>query len=107
MATTTTCFTGVDLHKLSIYHVLVTLFKRPYDIEVARNRSALGNVLALGASDRDITAVFMKIIGHIGHFRWLGQNVWWKISQIWMKYIKPIGQMSDESWKFFRSTALQ
>ena len=43
---------------------------------------------------------------HIGHFRWLGPNVWWEISQIWIEYIKPIGQMSDESWKFFRYTAL-
>ena len=39
----------------------------------------------------------MKIIGHIGHFRWLGPNVWWEISQIWIDYIKPIGQMFDES----------
>ena len=30
----------------------------------------------------------MKIIGHIGHFRWLGPNVWWEISQIWIEYIK-------------------
>ena len=50
-------------------------------------------------------SVFMKIIGHIGHFRWLGPNVWREISQIWIEYIKPIGQMSDESWKFFRYTA--
>ena len=49
--------------------------------------------------------VFMKIIGHIGHFRWLGPNVWWEISQIWIEYIKPIRQMSDESWKFFGYTA--
>ena len=43
-------------------------------------------------------AVFTKIIGHIRHFRWLGPNVWWEISQIWIEYIKPVGQMSDESW---------
>ena len=51
-----------------------------------------------------VSAVFMKIIGHIGHFWWLGPNVWWEISQIWIEYIKPIGQMSDESWKFFGYT---
>ena len=47
--------------------------------------------------------VFMKIIGH---FWWLGPNVWWEISQIWIKYIKPIGQIdvTDESWKFFGYT---
>ena len=49
-------------------------------------------------------AVFTKIIGHVGHFRWLGPNVWWEISQIWIEYIKPIGQMSDEPWKFFMNT---
>ena len=46
--------------------------------------------------------VFMKIIGHVRHFRWLGPNVWWEISQIWIECIKLIRQMSDESWKFFR-----
>ena len=51
------------------------------------------------------SAVFTKIIGHVGHFRWLGPNVWWEISQIWIEYIKPIGQMSDEPWKFFMNTA--
>ena len=50
-------------------------------------------------------AVFMKIIGHIRNFRWLGPNVWWGIIQIWIEYIKPIEQMSDESWKFFRYIA--
>ena len=50
---------------------------------------------------------FMKIIGHVRHFRWLGPNVWWEISQIWIQYIKPIGQMSDEPWKFFSYTAQQ
>ena len=50
-------------------------------------------------------AAFMKIIGHIGHFQWLGPNDWWEISQIWID-IKPIGQMSDEPWKFFGYTAL-
>ena len=49
-------------------------------------------------------SVFTKIIGHVGHFRWLGPNVWWEISQIWIEYIKPIGQMSDEPWKFFMNT---
>ena len=49
-------------------------------------------------------AVFMKVVGHIRHFQWLGPNVWWEISQI---FIKPIGQMSHESWKFFGYTGLE
>ena len=48
--------------------------------------------------------MFTKIIGHVGHFRWLGPNVLWEISRIWIEYIKPIGQMSDESLKFFGYT---
>ena len=40
--------------------------------------------------------VFMKIIGHVRHFWWLGPNVWWEVSQVWIEYIKP-----DEPWKFF------
>ena len=48
--------------------------------------------------------VFTKIIGHVGHFRWLGPNVWWEISQFWIEYIKPITQMSDEAWKFSGNT---
>ena len=36
-------------------------------------------------------AVFTKINGHDEH-------VWWEISQIWIEYIKPIRQMSDEPW---------
>ena len=51
------------------------------------------------------TPVFTKIIGHVGHFRWLGPNVRWEIWRILIEYIKPIGQMSDESWKFFGYTA--
>ena len=50
--------------------------------------------------------VFTKIIGHVGHFRWLGPNVRWEIWRILIEYIKPIGQMSDESWKFFGYTDL-
>ena len=50
--------------------------------------------------------VFTKIIGHVGHFRWLGPNVRWEIWRILIEYIKPIGQMSDESWKFFGYTGL-
>ena len=50
-------------------------------------------------------AMVMKIIGHVGHFRWLGPNVWWEISQFWIEYIKPIGQLSDGPWKFFVNTA--
>ena len=37
-------------------------------------------------------------------FRWLGPNVWWEISQIWIEHIKPIGQMSDRPWTFFGYT---
>ena len=48
----------------------------------------------------------MKIIVHIRHFWWLGPNVWWGISQIWVEYMKPIRQMSDETWKFFGYTAV-
>ena len=62
------------------------------------------NVFIKWYMDWCVSPVFMKIIGHIGHFRWLGPNVWWEISQIWIEYIKPIGQMSDESWKFFGYT---
>ena len=56
--------------------------------------------------DISAIAVFMKIIGHVRHFRWLGPNVWWEISQIWIEYIKLIRQMSDEPWKFFGYTAI-
>ena len=55
-------------------------------------------------SPRVESTMFMKTMRHIGHFRWLGPNVSWEISQIWIEYIKPIGQMSDESWKFFGYT---
>ena len=48
----------------------------------------------------------MKIIGHIGYFWWLDPNVLWEFSQIWIEYIKPIGQMSNESRKFFQYTVL-
>ena len=48
----------------------------------------------------------MKIIGHVGHFRWLRPNVWCKISQLWIEYIKLFGQMSDETWKFFGFTVI-
>ena len=41
---------------------------------------------------------------NVGHFRWLGSNVWWEISQIYIEHIKPIRQMSDEPWKFFANT---
>ena len=51
-------------------------------------------------------AVFAKIIGHVGHFRWLGPKSWWEISQLWIKYIKSIRQMSDEPWKFVGYTAV-
>ena len=46
------------------------------------------------------TSVFTKILEHNRHFHRLGPNVWWEISQIWIEFIKPIGQMSDELWKF-------
>ena len=54
--------------------------------------------------------LFMKINdGHVRHFRWLGPNVWWawETSQIWIEYIKPIRQMSDEPWKFFGYTGMK
>ena len=41
------------------YHVSVTHYKRPYVAQMARNRSTLSSVLALGASNRD-TAVFLS-----------------------------------------------
>ena len=47
-----------------------------------------------------------KNVRHVGHFRWLGPNVWWEISQICMEYIKSIRQMSGEPWKFFAYTAV-
>ena len=45
-----------------------------------------------------------KNAGHVGHFQWLGPNVWWEISQVYVEYLKPIRQMSDEP-KFFAYTA--
>ena len=53
-----------------------------------------------------IKSVYAKYVGHVKHFRWLGPNVWWEILQIYIEYIKPIRQMSDEPWKFFAYTAL-
>ena len=49
-------------------------------------------------------AVEAKNVGHAGHIRWLGPNVWWEISQIYIEYVKAIRQMSDEPWKFFAYT---
>ena len=53
-------------------------------------------------------AVFTKIIRHIWHFRWLGPNVRWDFTNLnriqYIVNIKPIGQMSDEPWKFFGYT---
>ena len=43
-------------------------------------------------SETGPSAVFMKIIRHVGHFRWLGPNVWWEISHIWLQYVQPIRQ---------------
>ena len=37
------------------YHVSVTHYKRPYDAQMAQNRSTLDTVLALSASNRDNT----------------------------------------------------
>ena len=51
------------------------------------------------------STVLMKIIGHVRHFRWLGPNVWVQISQTWIEYIKPIGQISDEPWRFSATLA--
>ena len=60
IATTTTCFTGVGLHKFS----WVNNNKHPYDAEMAQNRSALSSVLAPDASIRNITvfSCFLKSI---------------------------------------------
>ena len=49
-------------------------------------------------------AMFTNIIGHVGYLWWVGPNVWWEISQIWIEYIQPIEQMSDEPWKFLGYT---
>ena len=35
----------------------------------------------------------------------LAQMSWQKISRIWIEYIKIIGQMFDEPWKFFGYTS--
>ena len=51
-------FQKVDQHAVWAcmnYHVSVTHYKRPYDAKLAWNRSALGSVLATGASNRDFT----------------------------------------------------
>ena len=69
------------------------------------SKTSANTLVILQSCTKPSNSVFMKIIRHIGHFRWLGPNVWWGISQIWKEYIKPIKQMSDESWKFFGYTA--
>ena len=61
--------------------------------------SHLTKMVTLHTADNDISV--HENHGHVGHFRWLGPNVWWENSQISIIYIKPIGQMSDEPWKFF------
>ena len=64
-------------------------------------------VLSLQTDGQVITiTVLTKIIGHVAHFRWPGPNVWCEISQIWIEYIKPMRQMSDEPRKFFSYTAI-
>ena len=55
MAATTTCFTGV--WACINYHVSLTHYKHPYDAQMARNGSALGSVLLLGASNRGNTDI--------------------------------------------------
>ena len=52
MVATQTCFTVFGLFKSSY---VKTHYKRPRDAKMARNRSALQDVLAQGASNRDIT----------------------------------------------------
>ena len=54
MAATTTCLL---VRACRNYHASVTHYKRPYDAKMARNRSALGIVLAPGASNRDNTVI--------------------------------------------------
>ena len=54
MVATKTCFTVVDLFK-PLY--VKTQYKWPVMPKMARNRSALHDVLAQGASNRDITVV--------------------------------------------------
>ena len=52
----------------------------------------------------DKYTVFMKIIGHVRHFRWIYPNVWWEISQIWIEYIEPIRQNVWWTMKVFLAT---
>ena len=42
-----------------------------------------------------------KVIGNVRHFRWLGPNVWWEISQIWTELRKD--HLKNVWWtiKFF------
>ena len=56
------------------------------------------DLFSIGPRINILIPVFMKIVGH---FRWLGPNVWWEISQIWIEYIKRIRQM------FFGYTVIQ
>ena len=68
--------------------------------------SSIAVDLSANLAQNNSLPVLTKIIRRVGHFRLLGPNVWWEISQFWIEYIKPIGQMSGEPWKFFDNTAL-
>ena len=39
-------------------------------------------------------AEFTKIIGHVGHFRWIGPKVWWEISRICIECMKHTRQLN-------------
>ena len=74
MVATKTCFTVVDFFK-PLY--VKTHYKWPVMPKMARNRSALHEVLAQGASNRDITVSqnYTKI--------WKINGPWWKSAKIW------------------------
>ena len=54
------------------------------------NAASDGNFIKIKTFLFQWITVFMKIIGHIRHFRWLGPNVWCETWKIWIQYIKPI-----------------
>ena len=50
--------------------------------------SSIAVDLSANLAQNNSLPVFTKIIRRVGHFRWLGPNVWWEISQFWIEYIK-------------------